>query len=192
MEAHYPGDQLVELTLAEAELDSGHAEAAEAAADRVLKSNARDARALVFKGRAIETSAAKLTGSARSAPFELARHLFIEANGIDTEDPEPLVDFYKSFVIEGIKPTSNAIEGLHYASDLAPQDEMLRMNSAIQYLREGKASDAKHALIVIAYDPHGNELAKIARAIIDKIDAGDLKNALATVNGDTKKDSTAQ
>src|SRR5439155_20476316 len=111
------------IALAEAEIDSGHLDAAEAAADRALKANPRDAKALVFKGRATADRAAKLTGDQRHASFETARQLFIQANKIDTEDPEPLMEFYRTFVAEGVRPTSNAIAALHYASDLAPQDE---------------------------------------------------------------------
>jgi tetratricopeptide (TPR) repeat protein len=192
IEARYPGDELVELSLSEAEIDSGHFDAAEAAADRALKANPRDTKAFVFKGRATAERAAKLSGAERRAMFETARHLFIQANKIDTEDPEPLVEFYKVFVAEGVRPTSNAIAALHYASDLAPQDEGLRMNSAVQYLNEGKLAEAKHALTVIAYDPHGNELSKVARTIIEKIDAGDAKNALAAAAIDAKADATSR
>src|SRR3954451_9623151 len=191
IEARYPGDELVELTLAEAEIDSGHFDAAEAAADRALKANPRDTKALVFKGRATVERATKLTGDARHAAFETARHLFIQANKLDTEDPEPLLEFYKAFVAEGLSPNSNAIAALHYASDLAPQDEGVRMNSAVQYLNEGKMAEAKRALTVIAYDPHGNELSKVARTIIDKIDAGDSKNALAAAAIQAKADATS-
>src|SRR5437868_1545321 len=155
VEARYPGDELVELTLAEAELDSGHPEASEAAADRALKANPGDMKALVFKGLATAARAAKMSGDGRHMTFEQARQLFIDANRIDTEDPQPLMEFYKSFVTEGIRPTKNAIAALHYASDLAPQDTGLRMNSALQYLRDGNTAEAKRALTVIAYDPHG-------------------------------------
>ena len=96
------------------------------------------------------------------------------------------MDFYGAFVAEGIPPSSNAIAALHYASDLAPQDEGLRMSSAVQYLVDGKIAEAKHALTPIAYDPHGNELAKIARGMIEKIDAGDAKDALAAARSEAK------
>ena len=179
LEAHYPGDELLELTLSEAELDSGHAEASEAAADRALKANPNDTKAMVFKGRATLARALKMTGEQRSSMCDEARSLFIAANKLDTEDPEPLMEFYKSYVDEGLRPNDNAIAALHYASDLAPQDTGLRMNSALQYLRDGKPEDAKRALTVIAYDPHGQQLALVARAIIEKIDSGSPKDALA-------------
>jgi tetratricopeptide (TPR) repeat protein len=178
VEARYRGDELVELTLAEAEMDTGHFDAAEAAADRALKADPRETKALVFKARAMAARAQKMTGDVRHAAFEQARAVFVAANKVDTEDPEPLMEFYESFVTEGIRPTPNAIAALHYASDLAPQDEGLRLNSAVQYLAEGKLAEAKHALTPVAYDPHGDELAKMARAMIEKIDAGDAKAAL--------------
>ena len=54
------------------------------------------------------------------------------------------------------QPTANAIAALHYASDLAPQDFNVRMNSAIAYLNEGKFAEAKSALTVVAYSPHAH------------------------------------
>lgn len=185
VEARYPGDELVEVTLAEAELDSGHPDAAEAAADLAIKANPRDTEAMVLKGRAIARRADKLEGPARHAGFEAARKIFISTNKIDTEDPEPLMEFYKAFVAEGLPPTDNAIAALHYASDLAPQDEGLRMNSAVQYLAEGKAAEAKRALTPIAYDPHGNDLAKTARTMIAKLESGNAKEALAIAKADS-------
>jgi tetratricopeptide (TPR) repeat protein len=170
---------LVELTLAEAELDAGHVDAAEAAADRALKANPRDTKAMVFKGRSIEGRADKLVGDGRHEAFGQARAIFISANKLDTEDPEPLMEFYKSYVEEGIPPTENAIEALRYASELAPQDDGLRLTTALTFLNEGKASEAKHTLTVVAYDPHGGDLAKLARTMIEKIDAGDAKDAIS-------------
>jgi hypothetical protein len=179
VEARYPGDELVERTLAEAELDAGHPDAAEAAADRALKANPRATEAMIYKGRAVAARAAKLEGASRHAGFEEARQLFIAANKLDTEDPEPLMMFYGTFIMEGVKPTANAIAALHYASDLAPQDKALRMSSAARYLADGQIKEAKRALTPVAYDPHGDELAKVARATIEKINAGEAPTELA-------------
>lgn len=179
VEARYPGDQLVEEAVAEAELDSAHPEAAEAAADRALKANPRDTDALVFKGRAVADRAEKASGPSRHALFDQARQIFISTNRIDTEDPEPLMEFYKMFVEEGVPPSANAIAALHYASDLAPQDTSLRMTSAMQYLIDGKVADCRRALAVVAYDPHGGELAQTARQVLTKVNADDVSGALA-------------
>jgi tetratricopeptide (TPR) repeat protein len=191
VEARYPGDELVEITLAEAEIDAGHLDAAEAAADRALKANPRNTKALIFKGRAIAERSEKLDGPARQAGFSKARGLFIAANKIDTEDPEALYLFYKSYAMEGVRPTPNALAALHYASDIAPQDEGLRMTSAAAYLNEGKLPEAKHALTPVAYDPHGGELAKVARAMIDKIDKGDARAALSAAAAEANAGETA-
>jgi hypothetical protein len=179
IEARYPGDELVEATLAEAELIGGHAQAAEAAADRALKANPRNTEAMVLKGRAIADRADGVEDEAnRKALFEQARATLIAANKLDTEDPEPLFEFYKTFLREGVRPTANALAALHYASDLAPQDLGVRMNSAIAYLNEGKPREARDTLTVVAYSPHVEEVGDIARRMIADIDAGNAKGAL--------------
>lgn len=75
------------------------------------------------------------------------------------------------------RPTANGIAALHYASDLARQDLGLRAQSAFQYLRDGKLAEARKALAPIAFDPHGGGYAKMARAAMKRIDAGDGKGA---------------
>lgn len=167
----YPGDPLVERTLAEAELDAGHPDAALDAADRALKTDPRDGEAMIYKGRA-------LMAGEQPRRFSAARTWFLGANTIDTEDPEPLMLFFQSFAIEGRRPTANAIAALHYASNLAPQDLGLRLNSAAQYLRDGKPVDARATLVPVAYNPHGQGIATIARSMIEKIDAKDPSAAL--------------
>ena len=188
VEKLYAGDELVETTLAEAEIDAGHPDSAEAAADRAVRANPRNADAVVLKGRAIAERAAKAQGAARATLFAEARKTFIAANALDKEDPEPLMEFYMAYLREGLAPTANAIAALHYASDLAPQDLGLRMNSAMMYLVEGKAAEARRALIPIAYNPHGEDFAAVARNMMVKIDAGDAKGALAVAEASAKSE----
>ena len=178
VESRYPGDELVETTLAEAELDAGHAAAAEAAANRALAANPRNTEALVLKARAVEANAKDHDGDARHAMFDQARATFIAANKIDTEDPEPLYDYYWSYLLEGRQPTDNAFDALHYASDLAPQDIGVRMNSAIAYLEKGQLKEARSTLTVVAYQPHAGEAADLAKRMMADIDAGNGKSAL--------------
>jgi predicted Zn-dependent protease len=178
-QAKYPGDEIVETTLAEIELNTGDPAAGEAAADRALKSNPRNVEALVLKGRAIAQRAEVLGDEdQRHAMFNQARATFIAANKIDTEDPEPLMEFYSSYLSEGVRPNDNAIAALHYASDLAPQDLGVRMNSAIAYLNEDKVKEARNTLAVVAYSPHAAEVGELARRMIAAIDAGKGKAAL--------------
>jgi len=189
VEARFPGDELVERALAEAELKTDHPEAAEAAADRALKANPQSAEAMVLKGRAlVERAVASNDRSAADALFERARSQFIAANKLDTEDPEPLFEYYETYPREHMQPTANAIAALHYASDLAPQDFNVRMNSAIAYLHEGKFPEAKSALTVVAYSPHAHGAGDMAKRMIADLDAGKGKAALEEL----RKPSAAQ
>jgi len=172
------GDELVETTLAEAELDADHAEAAKNAADPALKANPQSTEAMVLKGRSLSELANATEGPARHAMFEEARQALIAANKLDTEDPEPLYEFYRTFPREGVRPTANALAALHYASDLAPQDLGVRMNSAIAYLNEGKPKEARATLTVVAYSPHVGPMGEAAKRMIAAIDSGDSKRAL--------------
>ncbi|HEV8406543.1 MAG TPA: hypothetical protein VGQ34_01305, partial [Sphingomicrobium sp.] len=192
VEARYPGDELVELTLSEAELDAGHPQASEAAADRTLKANPKNTAAIVLKARAIEAAAAKLSAEAKETAFNSARGLFISANKLDTEDPEPLYEYYWSYLREGITPTDNAIAALHYASDLAPQDEGVRMNSAIAYLVKGKLAEAKSTLSVVAYSPHSGEISDVAKRMMADIEAGNGGAALAESQHGSAQKATAR
>lgn len=176
--SRYPGDELVEATLAEAELNAGHADAAQAAATRALAANPRNTEALVLKGRAIELKAKAADAEARKPLFDQARDTFMAANKIDTEDPDALFEYYRSFVLQGVRPDENALAALHYASDLAPQDFGVRMSSAVAYLNEGKLPEARSALTVVAYSPHAGTLAETARHMIADIDSGHRALAL--------------
>ena len=191
IEARYPGDPLVEATLAEAAVDADDADDAEAAADRAVKADPHDAEPLILKGRALEIKARDEDMDARKRTFEEARRTFIAANSIDTEDPEPLFDFYESYLREGIRPNDNAIAALHYASDLAPQDVGVRMNSAIAYLEAGKLQDARKTLTVVAYSPHASDAAVIAKRMMTDIDAGDAKAALMETRGAARGQSSS-
>lgn len=172
--AKHPGDPLVQATLAEAEFDSHQYAAAEAAADRALAADPRMIEAMIYKGQAIMERAAQ---DEEGASFADARSWFMKANKLDSEDPEPLMLFHRAQARDHGRPNANAIAALHYASDLAPQDLGLRMQSAYQYLRDGKLAQARRALAPVAFDPHGGSYAKAARTAIERIDAGDGKGA---------------
>lgn len=192
IEASHPGDELVETTLSEAELDTGNIEAAEAAADRVLKTDPKSVEGLIFKGLATAQRGRTMQGADRHQAFENARNFFITANKIDTEDPEPLFDYYKTYLMEGVRPTENAISAMHYASDLVPQDIGLRMNSAIAYLLENNLKEARATLSPVAYSPHSGSAGEVARRMIAAIDAGDAKAALRSANNTPQSASAAK
>ncbi len=187
--AQYPNDPLVLSSLAEAELDMDNYAAAVAAADRTLAIDPRWSEAMVYKGRAlIENPANK----GNNQLFSDARSLFIAANKIDTEDPEPLKYYWMSYRRQGISPTANGAEALHKASRLVPQDMDLRALSARQYLADGKPAQARERLAAIAFNPHSGTASDRAQEMIGKIDAKDGKGALGIADEMIKKAEEAE
>ena len=191
VQAKHRGDLLVETTLAEAELDADHPEASEAAADRALALVPRNTEAMIYKGRSISARALASSKPDKKLIAD-ARSWFLKANKADPEDPEPLVEFYKSFVLASEPPTKDAINALHYASNMAPQDIPLRLNSALQYLRDREFKQSRRALSPIAYNPHYRELAQVALKMIARIDAGDGHGALKVVDSPKKPEPAAK
>ena len=57
IEARFPGNSLVERTLAEAELNADRPQAAKAAAERAMEADPRSTEAMVLKGRALNAEA---------------------------------------------------------------------------------------------------------------------------------------
>ena len=157
----YPSSAFVQTAVAEAELDAGNFEAAEAAADRALTAQANNMNALLLKGRARTEMARR---SPAGADWGEIRKLFVKANKIDPEAAEPLVLFYQSYLYAGAQPTKNAMEGLLYAMALAPQDEKLRMTVVRQLLTDGRIADARRYFSSFAFEPHYNRKRREASA----------------------------
>jgi hypothetical protein len=78
------------------------------------------------------------------------------------------------------------VEGLLQAFELAPQDKSLRLRAARQLLVDGKAADARAALVPIAYDPHGGAFGQAVAAVIAKLDSSGAKAALEAWDAATK------
>ena len=187
--AQYPGEPLVWSSLAEAEIDMGNFGSAVQAADHALAIDPRWTEALIFKGRALAEDPAN---KGKADQFSKARSLFVAANKIDTEDPEPLKLYWDSYRLQGIKPSASAVAGLHYASRLVPQDMGLRMLSAMQFLRDGQPAEARERLATIAFNPHSGQTADKAQEMIDKIDAKNTNGARAIIEELFKKAEEAR
>lgn len=175
--APYPNDAAVQAALAEAEFDAGNLDAAEAAAGRAVAANPKNVDGLLYKAR-VAMARAKAASSTDGAVWQEVRRLIAQANRADTDDPEPPILYYQSFLAQGIAPTRNAVDGLLRAFELAPQDIGLRMNAAHQLLLDGNAAAARRALAPIAYDPHAGQLGQGVSSIIAKLDQGGTKAAL--------------
>ncbi|HEX8383747.1 MAG TPA: hypothetical protein VF592_10265 [Sphingomonas sp.] len=167
--AAYGGDAVAQGWLAEMAYDAGRDDEAEAAADRALAADPRSIQALLYKGR-VHLRRAAIAKTRDPAIWKEARSWVVKANRVDPEGAAALQLYYDSFGMEGAKPNSSAVAGLHYALMLAPQDEALRFRSATQHLIDGKLAEARLALRPLAFDPHGGADNPAARlmALIDK------------------------
>lgn len=164
--ARFPKDPAVLAALAEAEVDSGDYEAAVSAADAALAADPTRVNAHVQKGLALFRKAEK---SQLAKDFSAAKVAFVTLNRQENDHPLPLIYYYRSFVSRGQKPTPLAIQGLEQALALAPFDLALRMNTAMQQLRDGRPAEARANLQVVAYASHGGKLSEKARRVIERM-----------------------
>lgn len=109
----------------------------------------------------------------------------MKANKADQEDPEPLYLYYRSFRDVNAPVPANALEGLKYASVLAPRDFGLQIRLTAEYLRQNRLADAKEAIKPLAYLPHaGQGRQNDALQIMKQIEAGNAKEALRLIDKD--------
>jgi tetratricopeptide (TPR) repeat protein len=165
--APFGDDAAVQVALAEAEFDAGELDRAETAADRALAADPKQKDAMIYKGRVKLVRAA---GSTDQEVWKEARRWLIAANRVDSDDPEPLMLFYESYLAQRDRPPAPAVAALIRASDLAPQDHDLRLSVARQHLLDGKAAEAKTALAPIASAAHGGTRSDFAAAILAKLE----------------------
>ncbi|HET9355678.1 MAG TPA: hypothetical protein VFO42_05895 [Sphingomicrobium sp.] len=147
----HPGDLLVLRTLAEAEFDNDNFDQAANAADAALKIDPNSIEALIYKGRATMSRAKKAKDQ---NGFEAARKLFVRANKLDPEDPEPLYLYFRSYVDSGAAAPRSALEAAKYAAVLAPRDYTIAGELVYEYLRQNKLNEAATTLKPVAYMPH--------------------------------------
>lgn len=188
--ADYPNDPAVQIALAEAEFDAGSDDAADAAADRALAVDPNSIGAMLYKGR---VAVRRAKDQSDPAAWRAARSWFVKANRLDGANAEAPLLFYTSFRIAHIPPTANAIQALHGAFGLAPEDDQVRYLAVREMLAAGKLDEARHALAILAYNPHrapdnwaAKALALIESGKSDQLAAFLDKNSEAaeTENGD--------
>lgn len=182
--ADFPSDPFAQATLAQAEYGAGYYSAAEAAADRALATDPNYVHALIYKGRA-EMELAKSNPSKND--WNQIRGWFAKANHVDTENAEPLMLYYESFVAAGQKPTESAVRGMMYALVLAPQDRRLRWMAVRQQLVDGKVAEARQTLGPIAYDPHGGTAREKARDVLAAIEGSDATKGVTIIDNIEKE-----
>ncbi len=180
-------DAGAQLVLAEAAYDTRDLSAAEAAADRAIAADPARTDGYLYKAMA-QMATARQAKDKRPELWTSIRRTIAAGNRREPDDPKLLTLYYRSFVDPGFPPTDLAKRGLLTAFTLAPQDQLLRINTAALYLREGNAAMARELLTPLVYSPHGGGLAKRAAAMVARIDAGDTA-AAAETGADTDPDA---
>ena len=170
--AQFPNEAAVLAALAEAEFDSGHEDAAIAAADRALAIDTANVNALVQKGYALAEKAA--TSDDPETLWTEARDTFVALNRLENDHPIPLIWFYRTYVEQGERPTKLAKQGLEWALQLAPYDQGLRMTVAQQQADDEEYDIAIQTLGPLASSPHENGLTVAAGQMLKS-----MKDALA-------------
>lgn len=167
--ARFPDDPGVLTALAEAEFDAGNDDAAIAAADRAILLDPARKNAYVQKGYALFRKAEDAEDVAGA--YKAAMVPFQELNKLENDHPVPLIYYFRSFVDRGMAPNETARHAMERASVLAPFDHGLAMNVAMMHAREGKIELARHGLRPLASNPHGGQLASIAKSYMDELES---------------------
>ena len=175
--APFPNDAAAQNELAEAEFDAKNYTAALAAADRALAADPKSIHALLYRGMA-QVELTKKKGDATAADWKQSRSWFLAANKLDTEYPEPLIQFYESFRAAKQKPSDGAEKGLLYAYALAPFDNGLRLQAGRLLLEQGKLTAARVAYERVAYGPHNGGAGDTAKKVLDALDSSGTEAAI--------------
>lgn len=169
--AQYAGDADVwyEYAMAEwsQEKDKRDVAAAHAAIDRALALDPKHVRANVLRGR-IMLAELREKDHPSAADWNAARKPIVLANQTDPDDPVPLFAYYESFSGQGVAPPPIAIDGLERAFQLAPENNLTRVNYAYALAERGKFDLAIRLAKTVAFDPHdgGDGL-----ALLDQLEA---------------------
>ncbi|MCP3729660.1 hypothetical protein M9978_04390 [Sphingomonas sp. MG17] len=184
--APYPNDPGAQVALAEAEYDAGNYALADEASGRAITAAPTMSDALVYRAM----SKLALAEAADKPDWSSVRRAIVAANRADPEDPRPLILFYRSFIAAGQAPTEAAKLGFAKAYDIAPSDMGLRMDAARMFLMDGNRTEAREALRLIAFNPHGATRAEFARTMVAAIDNGDTPDKILAMQpaADTKDD----
>lgn len=151
----YAANLEAQLLLAEAECRSDDSAECLAAADRALTIAPGNADALTWKGVALTQQAIAGPAADRPARLKAARAMIARANRADTENPLPLLAYYRSFADAGETPPELAVVGLEKVVDTVPAAPGPRLLLAEALAQQGNAAAARKALrpvIAGAYD----------------------------------------
>jgi tetratricopeptide (TPR) repeat protein len=169
--ARFPNDPYALFLLAQVEDKAGNKQVAAAATDRLLTVQPSHVGGMVLKSMLMSDAAMRSAGDARAAKAVEARHLAMDANKADPDNPLTYVAFYKSFLAAGVSPPAPAVDGLAAAVEKLPSNTGVRQMLVDEFAKEGRFGDAIATLAPIANDPHESPMRQAAREKVEKLKA---------------------
>lgn len=130
--SRFPDDPYAVRMIMETQYLAGDNAAALAAADGLLALEPNNARALATKGL-IHAAGLRAANNNDAAQWTAARQFLIRAVNAAQNDPVVLEAYYRSFVIQGVSPPEDAQSALYSAMELAPSDDELRYELALDF-----------------------------------------------------------
>ncbi|WP_137864632.1 MULTISPECIES: hypothetical protein [unclassified Sphingomonas] len=167
--ARYSANLDAQLLLAEAECRSGNMAECGTAAARALVVAPDNADALAWQGSAQAGLALAGPASERPNRLKAARSTIARANRADSENPLPLLAYYRSFAEAGEPAPDIAIEGLMKAADTVPAASGSRLLLGEAFARRGNVGAARGALIPVANGPYETPESAPARSLLAKL-----------------------
>ncbi len=168
--ARYSTNRDAQLLLAEAECRSDNMQECAAAAARALALAPGNGDALAWQGTALAGIALAAPASARAGQLRAARITIARANRADSENPLPLLAYYRSFAAAGETAPDVAIEGLMKAVDAVPAAPGSRLLLGEALAKRGNVAAARNALIAVANGPYETPEAAPARALLSRLE----------------------
>ena len=173
--AMFPASAHALALLADAEWMAGQKDAALADADRAISldpalSRAYSTRAAVLLERADASDA--------DADWRAALVAISTANRLDTEDPVPLMLYYRYHALKGGRLPELGLNGLAKAFSLLPQSPEYRTTYAYALAARGEYAAASKLLNPLAYSPHASQMRDRALELKAEYDAAASKKAL--------------
>ncbi len=169
--AAFPGDDLAERTLAQAELTFGEPGAAIARLDTLLGASPDDPTLLRWKAEALQA----LPNSADAANRSTIRRLLARAFKADPADWRTMHDYLHSFDLEHAPLRDGEFLVLQRAYQLAPQVDGLAIDMAAALMQRGDSAGAAKALSSVAFSPHESGFTRLARALRQRAEAKDTQ-----------------
>lgn len=167
----FPGEVEIDLLLAALHEEAEDWTAMAAAAKRARASDPTSARAMAMFGVAElqRLDAARVTDP---DAYARARAPLAEAVTAAPDDPFVLANFYYSYGMAGERADEAARLMLVKASDLAPQDQGLRINAAQVLIARGDLRGALRRLLPVANGPHESGARRRAQDLVAWVSEG--------------------